>query len=129
VDSISFFWSFFKMLAALTIVIGLMIVALHAMKKYFMQSPSPMDGNALIRIVTTCHLSPKNSIMLVEVLGQVMLVGVSNQQMSLLTTINDPGAMEKISKVRPQEGKFTTPDPLARVKSILLNLKHRQKDR
>ena len=128
-DSISFFWSFFKMLAALTIVIGLMIAALYVMKKYFMLSPSPTNGSTLIHIIATRHLSPKNSIMLVEVLGQVMLVGVSNQQMSMLATINDPCAMEKIKNLRAQEGVFTVPDPLSRLKSTLRNFQRIQKDR
>ena len=88
-----------------------------------------MHGSTLIHIIATCHLSPKNSIMLVEALGQVMLVGVSNQQMSMLATINDPGAMERIKNVLPQEGVLTTPDPLSRLKSILKIIKRIQKDR
>ena len=120
-DSISFFWSFFKMLAALAIVIGLMIVAAYFIKKYFLHSLPDMSGSALIKIVSTRHLSPKNSLLLIEVLGQVMLVGVSNQQMSMLSRIDDPAAMEKIKTARLTEGPFPDTDPLARYKSLFQN--------
>ena len=60
-DSVSFFWSFFKMLAALAIVIALMIIAMYFIKKYFFHSLPEMNGSTMINIISTRHLSPKNS--------------------------------------------------------------------
>jgi len=129
VDSISFFWSFFKMLAALAVVIALMIVAMYFMKKYFFHSLPEANGSALINIITTRHLSPKNSIMLVEVLGQLILLGISNQQMSMLSAINDPDAMEKIRIARLKDGLLSAADPLLRYKSLFRNFGRLRKDR
>lgn len=128
-DSVSFFWSFFKMLAALAIVIALMIIAMYFIKKYFFHSLPEMSGSAMINVVSTRHLSPKNSLMLVEVLGQVMLVGISSQQMSMLSHINDPAAMEKIKNARLKEGLFSEANPLARYKSLFRNFGRMRKDR
>lgn len=128
-DSISFFWSFFKMLAALAFVIALMIIAMYFMKKYFFQSLPDVNGSALINIISTRHLSPKNSIMLVEVLGQVILLGVSNQQLSMLSTITDPDAMEKIKIARLKNGLFSAADPLSRYKSWFRDFGRLRKDR
>lgn len=127
-DSISFFWSFVKMLAALAVVIALMIVAMYFMKKYFFHSLPDVKGSALINIISTRHLGPKTSIMLVEVLGQVIVLGVSNQQMSLLSTINDPDAMENIKIARLKDGLFSTADPLSRYKSLFRNFGRLRKD-
>jgi flagellar protein FliO/FliZ len=129
VDSVSFFWSFFKMLAALAIVIALMIIAMYFIKKYFFHSLPVMNGSTMINIVSTRHLSPKNSLVLVEVLGQVMLVGISSQQMSMLSHITDPAAMEKIKNVRLKEGLFSETNPLARYKSLFRNFGRPRKDR
>ena len=74
-DSISFFWSFFKMLAALAIVVALMIGAMVLVKKYFYQPSAAINGNAMIHVISTCHLSPKNSILLVDVLGSSYAIG------------------------------------------------------
>jgi flagellar protein FliO/FliZ len=128
-DSINFFWSFFKMLASLAIVIAMMIGAMYLMKKYFYQSPVATGGSAMIHIVSACHLGPKNSILLVEVLGQVILLGVSNNQMSILTTINDPGAMENLKNIRLKEGLLPVSDPFTRCKSLFHNFSLIKKDR
>ncbi len=127
-DSISFFWSFFKMLAALAVVIALMIAVAYFIKKYFLQSLPETNSSALISIVSTRHLSPKNSLLLIEVLGQVILVGVSNQQMSMLSRIDDPAAIEKIKNARLTEGLFSDAEPLARYKSLFRNLGKMRKD-
>jgi flagellar biosynthetic protein FliO len=118
VDSISFFWSFFKMLVALAVVIGLMITSAYYIKKYFLQSMPEMNGSAMINIVSTRYLSPKNSLLLIEVLGQVMLVGVTGQQMSMLSRIDDPEALEKIKNARIRDNQFSDVNPLARYKSL-----------
>ena len=128
-DSISFFWSFFKMVAALAVVIALMMVALHFMKKYFFHSLPDVNGTALINIVSTRHLGPKCSIMLVEVLGQLVLLGVSNQQISILSNINDPDGMDKVKMARLKNGLLAADDPLLRYKSWFRNFSRPRKDR
>jgi flagellar protein FliO/FliZ len=126
-DSISFFWSFFKMLTALAIVIALMIGAMYLLKKYFYQPSSTINGNTMIRIISTCHLNPKNSILLVDVLGQVMLLGVSNHQMSILGTITDPKALENFKNIHLSQTSLPVSDTLARYKSLLRNISQMRK--
>jgi len=127
VDSISFFWSFFKMLASLAVVIALMIGAMYLLKKYFYQPSAAINGNAMIRIISTCHLNPKNSILLVDVLGQVMLLGVSNHQMSILGTITDPEALENFKNLHLSQKSLPMSDTLSRYKSLLLNISQMRK--
>ncbi len=43
-------------------------------------------------------------IVLVDVLGQVLIVGVGQAQMSLLGTVSDTGALEKLRGARPSGG-------------------------
>lgn len=126
-DSISFFWSFFKMLASLAVVIALMIGAMYLLKKYFYQPSAAINGNAMIRIISTCHLNPKNSILLVDVLGQVMLLGVSNHQMSILGTITDPEALENFKNLHLSQKSLPMSDTLSRYKSLLLNISQMRK--
>ena len=128
-DSVSFFWSFFKMLAALAVVIAMMIGAMYFIKKYFYQSPAAAGESALIHVISSCHLGPKNSILLVEVLGQAMLLGVTDHQMSILATITDPEAVEKLKGVRLKERLLPVSDPFSRYKSLLQNFSRMRKDR
>jgi flagellar biosynthetic protein FliO len=128
-DSISYFWSFVKMLASLAVVIGLMIGAMLLLKKYFYQAPSIAQGTGVINIISTRPLSPKNSIMLIEVLGKLILVSFSGQQMSTLTTIEDPGAIEKLKNLQLKESVTPQPNPIGQVKSLLRNVVGTRKDR
>jgi flagellar protein FliO/FliZ len=116
------------MLAALAIVIALMILAMVFIKKFFFHSLPEMTTGAVINIVSTRHLNPKSSIMLIEVLGQVLLVGISGQQMSMLSTINDPVAIEKIKSIHFKEGLMNVSDPLSRFKTLLQKIGGRRKD-
>ena len=99
-DSVSFFPSFLKMLVALAIVLGLMIGAMYILKKFLLQTPPGMDDGSTIQVLATRYLGPKNSIMLVNVLGQLIVIGLSNQQMSLLTTISDSRAAESLRNMQ-----------------------------
>lgn len=128
-DTVSFFWSFVKMLSALALVIALMIGAMVIIKKYFYQSPAVSNGSALINIVSTRHLGPKSSLILLEVLGQVLLVGHSNQELSLLTTITDPDALNKLNSFQLKKNTRSAPDPFSRYKLLFEKVRKVRKDR
>jgi flagellar protein FliO/FliZ len=115
------------MLAALAIVIAMMIGAMYLLKKYFYQSPAAINGNTMIRIISTAYLSPKNSILLVEVLGQVMLLGLSNHQMSILGTITDHEALENLKNLRLIQKSSPVSDTLSRYKSLFRNISRMRK--
>ena len=115
------------MLVALAIVIALMIGAMYLLKKYFYQPSAAINGNTMIRIISTCHLNPKNSILLVDVLGQAMLLGVSNHQMSILGTITDPEALENVKNLHLSQKSLPVSDTFARYKSLLRNISQMRK--
>jgi flagellar biosynthetic protein FliO len=104
-----------------------MIGAMYLLKKYFYQSSTAHNGNSMIHVITSCHLNPKNSILLVEVLGKVMLLGISNHQMSILGTITDPDAMENVRHLHSTQKSFPMSDTLSRYKSLLRNISKMRK--
>lgn len=92
---ISLIASFLKMIFALAVVLGLLIGLMYFVKT-FMQQTSPATDGQVINVISSKYLGPKNRIILVEVLGQLLVVGISNQQMTTLATIDDPQAVMKI---------------------------------
>ena len=102
-NEIAFFPSCLKMLFALAVVLGLMVAAVYVMKRFTNHtSPGHRDGS-LIQVVSTRYLGPKSSILLVDVLGKGIVLGLSNGQMTLLTAIDDSQALEKIKILRRSE--------------------------
>jgi len=121
-ESVSFVWSFFKMLAALAVVIAMMIGTAYVLKKYFYRSPETVNGNPMIDILSDRYLGPKSSILLVDVLGQVMLLGVSANQISALGTISDPKALENLKNIRLQPKTLPISESILRYRSLLRNI-------
>lgn len=117
------------MLAALAIVIAMMIGTAYVLKKYFYRSPETVNGNPMIDILSDRYLGPKSSILLVDVLGQVMLLGVSANQISALGTISDPKALENLKNLRPQHKAVPISESLLRYKSLLRNIGQLRKGR
>ena len=110
------------MLAALSIVIAMMIGTAYVLKKYFYRSPETINGNPMINILSARYLGPKNSILLVDVLGQVMVLGVSTTQISTLGTISDPKALENLKNLRLQHKAPPVSESFLSYKSLLRNI-------
>jgi flagellar biosynthetic protein FliO len=121
-ESVSFVGSFLKMLAALAVVIVMMIGIACVLKKYFFRSPETIHGNPMIDILSARYLGPKSSILLVDVLGQVMVLGVSTAQISTLGTITDPQALENLKNLRLQHKGLPVSESFLRYKTLLRNI-------
>ncbi len=96
----SLFFSFIKMISALAVVLGLMIGAAWCLKKVGAKTGMGVPDGQLIRIVSSSYIGPKNSIVIVDVLGELLVVGISGSQMTLLTSISDEGRLNKMREMR-----------------------------
>jgi len=91
------------MLVALAIVLGMMIGTMYFIKKILHSTSPAMNSGSLIKILASRYLGPKNSILVVDVAGQIIVVGLSNQQMNVLTTISDKEVLDKLRTVSVKE--------------------------
>ena len=93
-----------QMLTALAIVLGGLFVVVYFAKR-FLKRDAGGPGNPLIRVIASQYIGVKKNIALVEVPGTVLVIGVSNDNISLLTKIEDPnvldGIKEETSRISP----------------------------
>jgi flagellar biosynthetic protein FliO len=101
-NSPDLFPSFLKMVSALAVTLGIMLITIYLLKKA-MKRTGVNDG--LMKILSTQYLGPKNSIMLIDVLGDILVIGVSSSQISLLTKIVDHNSLEQWKNIQGQGGK------------------------
>lgn len=99
-ENISLWSSFLKMIFALAIVLGLLIGVMYFIKNFMQRSSPSADNQALINILSSRYMGPKSSIILVEVMEQVIVVGITGQQMTPLAHIADPLAIANIKAKR-----------------------------
>lgn len=102
-NSPDLFPSFLKMVSALAVTLGIMLIAIYLLKKAMKRTGVINDG--LMKILSTQYLGPKNSIMLIDVLGDILVIGVSSNQISLLTKIVDHNSLEQLKNIQGQGGK------------------------
>jgi flagellar protein FliO/FliZ len=75
-----------KLVGALTVVLGLVLILYYFSRKGFGFLPAPKTG--AIKLVEARHLMPKKSLFLVEVRGRELLLGVGADRIELLTHLD-----------------------------------------
>ena len=84
-----------KMLSALAIVIGGLFILLYLSKRFLKRGAGSSNGE-LIRILANSYLGVKKNISLVEVPGVILVLGITNDHIHLLTKIEDEEIVEKL---------------------------------
>jgi flagellar biosynthetic protein FliO len=92
--AVDFFSSLLKMVSALAVVLGIMIGAMFFLRKFIKGTGTNLDDGNYIKIISTRYIGPKCSIMLMDVLNSIVVVGIANNQITMLTTISDPKSLE-----------------------------------
>ena len=77
-----------KTTAMLFLVLGLLVLVLYIMKRFLFLRRGPR-GDMLIKVLSSLHLSPKERIEVIEVLGEKIVVGITPGNISLLTKLSD----------------------------------------
>ena len=86
-----------KMISMFAVVLGLMFLIFFGFKKYVLKNTAFGGGNKLVSVLGTWFLGPKKNIALVEVAGEVLVLGISQENITLLSNITSD---EKIEEIR-----------------------------
>jgi len=85
-----------KMTYTLILVIGLMFVVFHFFKKFGLKNSVFGGEGKPIKVLSTGFLAPRKSIALVEVAGDILVLGIAHDRISLLSNVQDPEKIEQI---------------------------------
>jgi len=85
-----------KMVYTLGLVLGVMFIIFHLFKRFGLKNSVFGGEGKPIKVLSTGFLAPRKSIALVEVAGDVLVIGISNDQISLLGNVQDPEKIEQI---------------------------------
>ena len=93
-----------KMAYTLILVLGLIFVVFYLVKKFGLRNSVFGGEGKPIKVLSTGFLAPRKSIALVEVAGDILVVGISNDQISLLSNVQDPDRIEQIKSTLHKTG-------------------------
>ncbi len=91
---------FIKTAAMLAVVIAVLLLLLYCVKRFSMGS-SGKGEKRHIKVLSTHHFSPKEKIVLVDVLDEKYLIGVTPQAITPIAAINKTMDPEKDSSIEP----------------------------
>ncbi len=78
----------FKMFGSLILVIGIILVIFYGIRR--LKLTAGIQGPARMRVIGTLALAPKRSIALVEVCGELLLLGIGTDNVRLLSKLEKP---------------------------------------
>jgi flagellar protein FliO/FliZ len=84
-----------QMLTALGIVVGGLLVVFYLLRRFLKRDVGGGKGR-LIRVIASQYIGIKKNIALVEVPGTILVLGISNDKISLLTKIEDEEVQENL---------------------------------
>jgi flagellar protein FliO/FliZ len=84
-----------RMFAALALILGGLLFFLYYTKRKFKSKETGFNGK-LIRVLGNTYIGMKKHISLVEVPGAILVLGITNDNISLLTKVEDDAIVEKL---------------------------------
>ncbi|MBT4375724.1 MAG: FliO/MopB family protein [Nitrospina sp.] len=105
-EPVSLLSSGLRMVTTLSLVLGLIFLLFFGFKKYVLKNTA-FGGGKLVQVLSTNFLAPKKNIALVEVAGEILVLGVSEQNISLLTSIREPDRIEEIKNAHGDNSHIT----------------------
>ncbi len=104
-----------KMTYTLILVLGLIFVVFYLFKKFGLKDIVFGGEGKPIKVLSTGFLAPRKSIALVEVAGEVLVLGIAHDRISLLGNVQDPEKIERIKSSLHKKGSggrpAATPNP------------------
>lgn len=100
-------FGFVSLLTKLIFVLGL-IYGTVVLIRWFMQQRArlPLPGSTLIKVLDSHYLTPKQALHIVEIAGDIFVVGATDNGLSLLTEIDDAELQAKAKAARPAAPDF-----------------------
>jgi len=89
-----------KSLGMLSLVIGVLLGVLYLTRQLF-NKRGGLSGRGIIRMLASYHISPKERVVLMDVLGEKILLGVTPQQIRCLAKITTEKDVELLNDDDP----------------------------
>jgi flagellar protein FliO/FliZ len=95
--------AFARSFSMLFLVLALLILVFYLIKKYS-NVKGLKGGKNLIKVLTIHHLSPKEKLVLLDVLGDTILIGVTSSNITKISSINKK--VDLTSETKEQSANF-----------------------
>jgi flagellar protein FliO/FliZ len=92
-----------KTFSTLFILLAVILFGLYLVKRFWPKGAGLMGGDQWIKVITTSYLAPKKMISLVEVAGEILVLGHTDTQITMLSKVADQQTIHHLKS--SQKGK------------------------
>ena len=93
-----FYSTAIRTFSVLFIILAVILIGSYLAKRFWPKGSGLMASNQWIRVIAANYIAPKKTISLVEVAGEMLVLGLTDSQITMLTKINDEHMIERIKK-------------------------------
>jgi flagellar protein FliO/FliZ len=111
-----------KMLTALGVVLGGILVVYYFAKRILKRQVGNSKGK-MIRVLESSYIGVKKNISLVEIPGAILVLGITNDNISLLSKIENQETIDGYKKVENKKELLSFSDRLHQISSKLKGMK------
>jgi flagellar biosynthetic protein FliO len=92
-------WMVLKTFGLLVVIIALIILTLSIVRRFVRPSGRIASGSGSLKVVGTLFLEPKKGIYLVKIVDRMLILGVTEGNISILEKVKDTDEMERLEQV------------------------------
>ena len=112
-----FYLAALKTFSVLAIILALILVGFYLIRRFGLIRSAGAVGTRWVTLINTTPIAPKKMIGVVDVAGEILVVGLTEQQISLLTKVTDE---QVIAHLRKNQGGRSSEIPFyQQFKSLL----------
>jgi len=108
-----------KMFTTLGIVLAGLIAVSYLMKR-ILRKNIVFSGSRLIRVLESNYLGTKKRISVIDVGGKILVVGITNDNITLLTSI-EKQALERVQEMKEEKVPLSFPEWLQKISTKARN--------
>lgn len=102
-----------KMIGALALVISLVLALAWLAQKYMGKFNAGFGSGGVVRVLTTSPIGVKKQISVVDVAGEIIVLGISGESITMLTTIDNQESADRLRRMAGGGGKGALPKSLS----------------
>jgi len=87
-----------NLIISLLFVIGIIYLVMIALKVFYVRAAIPLKSEGIVKIIAKEYIDTKKTVYLIEVAERVLILGGTDDNISLLSEITDKDAIEKIKQ-------------------------------
>ena len=97
-----------KTFSTLAIMLAVILIGFYLVKRFWPKGSGFMSAHQWVRVITATSIAPKKMISLVEVGDEILVLGLTDGHISLLTKVTDE---QMIHSLRASQGKKNVGSP------------------